>query len=196
MFCKPNHITFIDEITWSNLQTEQNKKLTWYNTQVGYISRTVRPTDTCKMTYLHQFIMNHYGKEKGGESIDHINQNKLDNRTNNLRVVSQSIQNENRGKVSRHKNARDLPAEIQGKLPKYCVYYKEATNKDKTCWREFFTIEGHPAQCGKRVATTKSNKISIIDKLNMAKIILESLYNISIHANLLEEQTDGQVTEL
>lgn len=176
MFCKPNHITFIDESTWDILQTDDYKNITWYYAPNGYISRTVGAKDTCPpYIYLHQLITGHSGNGKGKDSIDHINQNKLDNRSSNLRITTQSTQNTNRGKVSRHSNARELPNEIQEDLPKYCVYYREWLNKEKTRWREFFTIEGHPKQNGKRIATIKSMKVTIIDKLTQAKNIIKEL---------------------
>jgi hypothetical protein len=174
MFCKPNHITLLDTSTWNTLQQE-HQMTTWYIAPVGYVTRTVKVGDSVPFTFLHQLILNYAGNGKGQDSIDHINQNKLDNRIHNLRVTSQSIQNMNRGKVSRHRAARPLPPEIQGPLPKFCVYYKECYNKENNMWREFFTIEGHPAQQGSRKATTKSVKVSIQAKLEEAKQILESL---------------------
>lgn len=175
MFCKPNHITLINSSTWDELQKDEYKHLSWYYSAVGYVTRTVKKEDTCPYIFLHQMIMKHVKNGKGQESVDHINQNKLDNRINNLRITTQSIQNRNRGKVSRHSNAKKLPEEINEPLPKYCVYYKEYTNKEKTKWREFFTIEGHPNQNGKRRATTKSNKVNICDKFVEAKKILEEV---------------------
>ncbi len=176
MFCKPNHITFIDVKIWDQLQTERFQALTWYYANhIGYIARTIKKEDIYQYGYLHQLIMDHCGNGKGGESIDHINQNKINNRKSNLRITSQSVQNQNRGKVARHKAAKPLPSEIIGPLPKFCVYYKENLNKEKTKWREFFTIEGHPKQDEKRKATTKSGKISIIQKLEEAKSILNDL---------------------
>lgn len=175
MFCKPNHLTLMSESTWEDLQKPPFQGLSWYISAVGYPTRTVKEDDECPYTYLHQLILNHFQKGRGKESVDHINQNKLDNRLANLRVTTQSIQNQNRGKVSRHSNARELPLDISEPLPKFCIYYKESLNKEKTRWREFFTIEGHPAQKGARKATTKSNRVSILDKLKEAKHILTTL---------------------
>jgi hypothetical protein len=176
MFCKPNHLTFIDEEVWQKLH---NTSITWYFAPVGYIMRTVKKDDEFSYTYLHQFVKEHCGYGKGQQSIDHENQNKLDNRKVNLRIVDMSEQNRNRGKVSRHANARELPKEFDGvTLPKFCVYYKECYNKEKNMWREFFTIEGHPKQEGKRKATTKSSKKTIIEKFEEANLILAELDNI------------------
>lgn len=173
MFCKPNHLTFIDEQVWQKLQ---KTCITWYFASVGYIMRTVKKNDDCSFIYLHQYVKGYCGNGKGQDSIDHINQNKLDNQEVNLRIVDMSEQNRNRGKVSRHVNARELPKELEGvSLPKFCVYYKECYNKEKNMWREFFTIEGHPKQEGKRKATTKSSKITILEKLEEATLILEEL---------------------
>jgi hypothetical protein len=176
MFCKPNHMTMLDLSSWERLQTNTWKDITWYYAPVGYIARTVKKDDTVHPhAYLHQFVLDHCGNGKGGESIDHINQNKLDNRASNLRLASQSLQNTNRGKVARHRDARELPAGIEGPLPKYCVYYKEFLDKERTRWREFFTIEGHPNQKGARKATTKSIKVPILDKLKEANEMLKDL---------------------
>lgn len=140
---------------------------------------------------MHQVIMNHDGHGKGGPSIDHINRNKLDNRRANLRITTQSVQNENRDKVARHRTAKDLPEEIQEELPKFVVYYKEKVNAEAT--REFFSVEGHPLQklkeekvinpqtnqlTSRRWATSKSNKISIVDKLQQAKSYVAELDQI------------------
>ena len=111
---------------------------TWYKMTNGYI---VSRKDN-KPFYLHAHLMDHYGNGKGQDSVDHINRNKLDNRLSNLRIVSQSIQNQNTDKRKRKHNARELPSGItQNDLPKYVTYNKETYGKDKDRVRDFFRIE-------------------------------------------------------
>ena len=61
-------------------------------------------------------------------------------------------------------------------LKKYVVYYKECYNKEKDLWREFFKVEKHP-KLDKPWIGSKSEKISIKDKLNEANKIVEDLDN-------------------
>jgi hypothetical protein len=186
LYCNPGVYTIID--TLDGLRIVYDKQVSWYLMKTGYIGCHVERNGVKTCLTMHQIIMNHEGHGKGGPSIDHINRNKLDNRLINLRITTQSIQNENRNKVSRHRTAKELPKEITEDLPKFVVYYKEKINKNST--REFFTVEGHPLQklkeekivnlqteqlLSRRWSTTKSNKVSIIDKLNQAKEYLAEL---------------------
>ena len=134
---------------------------------------------------IHQFITGHYGHGKGTKelSVDHRDQNPLNNRYDNLRIATQDEQRENSNgikegtKRERKHNARDLPEGInQDMLKKYVVYYKECYNKEKDLWREFFKVEKHP-KLDKPWIGSKSEKISIKDKLNEANKIVEDLDN-------------------
>ena len=78
-------------------------------------------------------------------------------------------------KKERKKNAINLPEGLEQKmLHKYVVYYKECYNKEKELYREFFRVEKHPNRL-KPWTTSKSNKISILEKLKEANIFVKNL---------------------
>tara|TARA_Y100000389_G_C17467788_1_gene527298 strand:- start:5644 stop:6243 length:600 start_codon:yes stop_codon:yes gene_type:complete len=153
----------------------------------GYIMCHLPKSLGGKTIYLHHVIMERTGipKPSPEHSIDHINQDKLDNRRSNLRWASQSEQNKNTGKRNRKHNAKPLPEGItQDMLPKYVVYYKECYNKEKNLYREFFRIEKHPEH-PKIIIGSKSRKITIHEKLEQIKYYLNRIENI-----IEEENTD------
>ena len=139
------------------------------------------PTTKVNMT-LHSFIIKN--KDPNDEkindkkySIDHINRDKLDNRRENLRWATQSVQNSNTDKRNRKKIAKSLPAGItQDMMPKYVYYCKECYNKEKQLYREFFRIEKHPKLNKKCISSSKSSKITIIQKLTE---ITTKVYNLT-----------------
>ena len=182
MFCRPEGYTIIDKESLQRIREIEQRLVTWFIMQNGYVAGHIMTETGLTNVYLHQFLMDHRGYGVGNVSIDHVNQNKLDNRMANLRIATQSEQNENRGKVSRKHNAKELPDGLkQSDLPKFVVYYKE---KHGNGTREFFTVEKHPIQklkesgvvdhttaqlANKRWATTKAGSLSIRDKLQQAR---------------------------
>lgn len=170
MDCGENILTKIDI---NSIDKVTKIKSAWYISN-GYIYSR----ENNKQFTLHAFLMNHMGNglEKGALTVDHINRDKLDNRLCNLRLATQSEQNENTGKRNRKYNARPLPDGIQqNELPKYVVYYVENTTNEegeKIFKRDFFKIEKHP-KLDKPWNTTKSNKVSARDKLEEAIEYLE-----------------------
>ncbi len=173
MYCEPGVFTYFDKKSLDKMIFDEktNTIPTWFQCPNGYIAANLS-----KQYYMHQIIMDYFDHGSNTQSIDHINQNKLDNRTLNLRITSQSEQNKNMGKRSRKYNAKTLPDEIkQEDIPKFVVYYKEKVGKNKDKTREFFVIEKHPKMNGKRWATSKSINVPIIDKLNAAKEKLKEL---------------------
>ena len=155
-----------------------NKKIIWSYHSNGYILGN-------NNLYIHQVITDYFWNGKGTKimSVDHIDQDPLNNTYDNLRISSREEQEQNsKGikegtKRERKHNAKELPDGItQEMLPKYVVYYKECYNKEKDLYREFFKIERHP-KLGKSWNSSKSNKITIKEKLQQAVKIINDLDN-------------------
>ena len=80
----------------------------------------------------------------------------------------------------RKSNAIKLPPQInESMIPKYVVYYKECYNKETKYYREFFKIEKHPNMVKHKVyVSSKSNKLTLLEKLEQIKKILLDLDNL------------------
>ena len=176
MECSQNILVKIDEESISKI-LDYNKIWTMCNNYAAC------EYEINKKIYMHAFLMNHvgHGTEKGVLSVDHINRDKLDNRLSNLRLETQSVQNENRDKKNRMFYARSLPEGIEQKDLRIFVTYnvdyeKELdSNGKKVIYRDFFRVE-HP-KLDKVWSTSKSMKISILDKLKHANKVAEDLDN-------------------
>lgn len=83
---------------------------TWIQTSSGYFATTYGPKCRRRWWFMHQMVLGVKRKDYEGY-IDHINQNKLDNRKANLRIVNQSLNNFN-GK------RRMSKSEYKGSFPK------------------------------------------------------------------------------
>ena len=118
-------------------------------------------------------------------------------------IIKESIKRE------RKYNAIKLPEDLnQHMLPKYVGYYKECYNIEKKLYREFFKIEKHPNMVKHKVyVSSKSNKITLLEKLEQIKKILLDLDNLEkdesisdtleqnkIQTNTLEKDDSEKVT--
>ena len=181
MYCEKDTLCKLCSVSYQKIIDHEqsiDKKLTWYKHQNGYI--------LCSLNiYIHQIITGCYGNGKGTKniSVDHIDQNPLNNTFDNLRIATREEQEENsKGiktgtKRERKHNAQDLPEGItQEMMKKYVVYYNEWLDKEHTKKREFFKVEKHP-KLDKPWVTSKSNKISIQEKLNHANKVVQDLEN-------------------
>lgn len=156
-------ITKIDANLKKSLQ-----KYNWTTLKTNKSNNVYIRTNHNQHIYLHEYVLHLNGIEKPDDgktySVDHINRDTLDNRLENLRWATQSEQNQNKDKNARKYNARALPEGIEEKdIPKFVTYNEEIYDKEKGTKRNFFRIEKHPS--GMKWASTKSNKVSIQDKL-------------------------------
>ena len=181
MYCEKDTICKLCSQSYQKIIDYENNsnngnKITWYKHQNGYI---------CSSTslFIHQIITGCYGNGKGTKnvSVDHIDRNPLNNTFDNLRIASQNEQQTNSkgilpGTQRERSSKKDLPDGITYEMFKKYVYYnREFYNKEKTKEREFFRVE-HP-KLDKPWATTKSEKVSILEKLAQANKVVDDLEN-------------------
>ena len=177
MHIKDNIYTKISNEDIDKVLNYNNIRPSWHLSSTGYITSHINNKDTKIFMYLHQYIMDVHNEDLSNyeKTVDHINNDKLDNRRENLRLVNMSVQNSNRPKCERRSDACDLPDGInQNDIPKYVIYGKEIMNKDTGDFREYFYISNHP-KLDKLWTTSKSNKINIIEKLKIAKLKIQEL---------------------
>ena len=177
MYCEKDTVCKLSFDSYQKiLDYEKNidKKLTWYKHQNGYI--------LCSLNiYIHQIITGCYGNGKGTKniSVDHIDRNPLNNTLDNLRIATQEEQQNNtkgilQGTLKERSRKKDLPEGISYDMFKKYVYYnREFYDKDKKKERDFFRVE-HP-KLDKPWCTSKSNKISIQEKLSKANKVVDDL---------------------
>jgi hypothetical protein len=183
MYCEKDTICKLCPISYQKIidyeiKENNGKKLTWFKQRNGYIMNSYN-------IYIHQIIMGCYGNGKGTKliSVDHIDQEPLNNSYENLRLATRKEQENNSNgikdgtKRERKSSAISLPEGLtQQMMKKYVVYYHEWLDKEKTKYREFFKVEKHP-KLDKTWITTKSGKVSLLDKLKQANKVVDDLEN-------------------
>jgi HNH endonuclease len=188
MYCEKNTLVKLCSESYQKILDYEKEiggiKLTWYICQNGYV--ITHDHESKKGYYMHQIITGCYGNGQGtgNVSVDHIDRNPLNNTLENLRVATREEQQQNRNgtipgtKRERQANARPLPEGItQDMLRKYVVYYFSVYDVANNKSREYFRVEGHPKLKPKCWESTKSNKVSILEKLAQANQVVDDLEN-------------------
>jgi hypothetical protein len=143
----------------------------WHFTSDHYISNSVTYEAKRKQLYLHNLIMNREGFPGKGatESVDHINRNGLDNRKENLRIVSQTQQNLNQSKKKRSVILPTGCPIVADDIPKH-IWYVRANGMHGDRFAIEFKTEGLVWK------STSSKLVSIQEKLKQAKDKLQEFY--------------------
>jgi hypothetical protein len=163
----------------------------WHRCANHYISSSIFIDGKKKELFLHNLVMEkleHPGKG-AKETIDHINRNGFDNRKENLRLISQTLQNMNQTKRER---SITLPANCgitPEEIPRHIWYIKpQGAHGDR------FAIEFKTE--GLTWKTTSSVKVTLKDKLQAAKEKLAELYKEYPQLNPFNEEKLKREEEL
>lgn len=156
-------------------QLDKLKEQNWHVVTGAYIGCYKMHDGKRKTLYLHNHIMDRDGFQGKGQdtTIDHINGMGFDNRSVNLREVSQSFQNFNTKQRTR---TAKLPEGLSiSELPRNIWYIPASGGHGERFAVEFKGIPSVGEICRK---TTSSKHVSLQDKLNEAieikKEILET----------------------
>lgn len=181
MFCEKDSICTLCKESYQKIldyeiNNNKGKKITFFITANGYVSSSLN-------LYIHQIIMNCYGNGKGtlNISVDHIDQDPLNNTLENLRIATRKEQEQNSKGIKpdtkrERSSKKELPEGLcYEMLKKYVYYNREFYDKEKTKEREFFRVE-HP-KLDKPWCTSKSCKVSLQEKLLEANKVVDDLEN-------------------
>jgi hypothetical protein len=183
MYCEPNQYCQLCPASYQKIleyEATHNKgeKMTWYRTQNGYIS--------CHSNnvFIHQVIMGTWGQgdyTANTNVVAHIDRDPLNNQYDNLHIATlqehQKYKSTAAGdddKRERKHSARALPDGLtQTMMKRYVTYNHEWLNAEHTRSREYFKVE-HP-KLGKSWATSKSEKVPLLQKLEHANQVVSDL---------------------
>ena len=154
------------------------KDKSWHRASNAYISHGVIVEGKKKELYLHNVVMNrldHTGKGST-ETVDHINRNGLDNRKENLRILTQTGQNLNQKRKERRVELPETFPIKADDIPKHVWYIKPNGSHGERFGIDFKTENI-------KWKTTSAKDVSIQEKLQLAKEQLKQFYILYPHLN-------------
>jgi len=164
----------------------------WHFASNNYISSAYSCGDGKRRElYLHNLIMgvDLFPGKGSKESVDHINRNGLDNRKENLHILSQSQQNINQGKKTRSVVLPEGCPIKSEEIPRH-IWYVRANGLHGDRFAIEFKTEGI---CWK---TTSSKKVDLTQKLQDAKEKLKEFYLQFPHLNpQFEESISSELSK-
>lgn len=158
------------------------KDYSWHYIANGYVSHGIHIDGSKKELLIHNMVMSRLGfpGHRIKESIDHINRNGLDNRKENLRLVTQSAQLINQKQRERR---IELPADSGvnvDEIPKHIWYIKANGSHG-----ERFGIDLKTENV--KWKSTSAKNVSLQDKLKAATEQLKIYYQLYPYLNPEDE---------
>jgi len=151
-----------------------------------------------KTVYLHRFLMNIASCST--ETVDHINNNKFDNRKANLRKTTQSVQNMNQTnkehKISLNSilNPNNEPSIPKLTNDKLIFIHPEKHTDSKNNIIDIFRIEISSARTKSipvQDHSTKQNKTGLTVHHRLAHAIVKRYYYVEKYHNIISEMVDN-----
>jgi hypothetical protein len=131
------------QVSVEDLELLQTWDVRWYMMNVGgkYTKFYVGTHNGERTIYLHQFIMN----PAKGMVVDHINHNSLDNHRDNLRVITQAQNAQNRRGATRSNKSSG---------------YRNVTRRGNR-WQVQMTVNGEYMHLGQYATAEEANEVAI-----------------------------------
>ena len=159
----------------------------------------VRPQGN-KSIYLHRYLSGCINGDN--KTIDHINNNKLDNRLSNLKVATMTEQNMNRPNVNRKHDLNSIlnpiqiipeTPETQLSIPKIVTKSLLFITKKKSDGVDYFCVEISKARTRVEDIRDNSSKSSLLTlKEKLGHVIYKRYMYICKYPIIMKEQIDGK----
>ena len=163
----------------------------WHKSSNNYISQGVIVDGKKKEFYLHNLvlILLDFPGKGSKESVDHINRIGLDNRKENLRILTQTEQNLNQSKKKRKIELPEDSGLVADDIPKHIWYVKPNGSHG-----ERFAIDLKTENI--KWKSTSAKNVSLQDKLTAAKEQLQIYYRQFPYLNPNNDNKNKEMEDL